>query len=127
MDRATKTILIGALAVVTYDAAGAGASRLLGIRYGVLALGSYAIYSAVSYQIARESGIVAAIAAGAAIAFIDATLGWAISWAIGPGRPETAVTPILVLGTVFVVVISGAVFGLAAGFIARKKPSRVDA
>ena len=127
MDRATKTLITGALAVVAYDTVGATASRFLGIRYGVLALGSYAIYSAVAYQIAKESGTVSAVAAGAAIAFIDATLGWAISWAIGPGRPQTRVTPALVVGTILVVVFVGAIFGLAAAFIARKKPPRVDA
>jgi hypothetical protein len=87
-----KIFYIGALVVLGFDTAGAAASRFLGFRYGILTIGTYIIYLAITYRSGRLAGIPAGIATGAALGLVDSTLGWGISWAIGPGKPTHPVS-----------------------------------
>jgi hypothetical protein len=83
----TRAFLWGAAAIVVYDALGSLASRELGFPYPALAIGSVLIYGAVGAYVGARERVRHAARAGFAVGVVDATIGWAISWMIGPGRP----------------------------------------
>ena len=82
----------GSIAVVAFDLTASLASRYLGFAYGSASLGSYLLYLAIGYFAARASVSSrignAALAAGAC-GLVVASIGWAISRAIGPGHLPT--------------------------------------
>ena len=69
-----------------FDAAAATASRALGFQYIWASAGSFVIYFALGAIAARDGGIRAAALVGLCVGALDATLGEAISSAIGPRR-----------------------------------------
>ena len=76
---------LGSIAVVILDAAGSYASNKFGFRFTKLALGSFCIYGCVGALAAHDGSVGIGAAAGGLVAMVDATIGWAISWYIGPG------------------------------------------
>ena len=50
------------------------------------------------------------------VALVDATLGWAIAWRLGPGRP-VAPTPRRVMRGIALAVVAAAAIGFAFGLI----------
>jgi hypothetical protein len=48
------------------------------------------------------------IIAGATVALVEATVGWGISWWIGPGRPATPISLSRLIRIVAVVTLMGA-------------------
>ena len=115
-----RVFLGTAAAVLALDTIGAVAAAKTGFPYGSLAVVSYVIYAASGFFSMRYGGFPAAAAGGAFAGLVDATAGWAIAWAIGPGRPPdgyTGMAPILFAVTV--VVIIGSILGLAGGLVAR--------
>ena len=116
-------ILLGALAVVVFDAIGSYASVRFGFAYTKLSPGSSLIYGTVGFAVGRTgalyTGAIAAAIAAAIVAAIEATVGWAISWYVGPGRlaPGQA-TPHRILSTVVTVSAIGAICGSAGAFLA---------
>jgi len=110
------TVLLGAVAVVVYDTVGSFGSRRFGFAYSRLAAGSFLIHLLVGLAAARTGSFGAAVIAGAIVALVEATIGWAISWFVGPGRlaEEHATTSRLIM-TVATVTISGAFFGVVGG------------
>jgi hypothetical protein len=115
----TRILLTGALIVLIFDTLGATASRLLGFRYSILTIGTYAIYLLITYRAGKQVGLLPAVLIGAALGLVDATLGWAISWAIGPGRPDQPMSGALIAGAVVFVVMLGAALGLLGGTAGR--------
>jgi hypothetical protein len=82
----------GSIAVIVFDAAGSYPSIKFGFPYTKLALGSFCIYGCVGGLAAHLGTVfVGALAAGA-VAMADATIGWAISWHMGPGRIPGRIT-----------------------------------
>jgi hypothetical protein len=83
---------------------------------------SLAIYGLVAFLVARRAGSLrAGVGAGAVVALADATVGWAVSWWIGPGAPDPGdddVTSIAL--TVVAVVFTGAALGLCGGWLGRR-------
>src|SRR5436190_23190330 len=77
---------LGSIAVIILDSAGSYASNKFGFRYTRLALGSFCIYGCVGAFAAHDGSVGMAAVAGGLVALVDATIGWAISWYIGPGR-----------------------------------------
>jgi predicted Zn-dependent protease len=116
---AVKTFFTGALLVLLFDTVGATASRLIGFPYATLTIGSFIIYLALTHRAARQAGVLTAIAVGAVLGLVDSTLGWAISWAIGPGRPTEPMSAAPIAGTILFVVGLGATWGLLGGIAAR--------
>jgi hypothetical protein len=113
-------VLVGAIAVLVFDTAGSIASRQLGFAYSRLAPGSFLVYALVGMAVGRSGSLGAAAASGAAVAFVEATIGWMISWRIGPGRPPGAAVPtVRLVGTIIMVTISGAFFGAIGGGLAQ--------
>jgi hypothetical protein len=102
----------GALAIVVFDLLASVASRTIGFRYGYTTVGSWLIYAAVGFMIGRRADVGAAALGVAIIAVVEATIGWAVSWAIGPGRPPNGTPGIGVLATTVVLVAAtGATIG----------------
>jgi hypothetical protein len=113
-------VLIGAVVVLAFDTVGAIASRRLGFAYSRLAPGSFLIYSLVGMAVGRSGSLGAAAASGAAVAFVEATIGWMISWRIGPGRPPGVAVPATSLvRAIIIVTITGASFGVIGGGLAQ--------
>jgi hypothetical protein len=115
-----RVLLIAAIAVLAVDTIGAIASIHLGFAYSSLSPISMFIYAAAGFAAGRLAGLRAAVSIGAAVALIEATLGWFISWQIGPGRPPEEYAGVgAVLIAIAVVTATGALFGLVGGSAAR--------
>lgn len=117
-----RMISWGALAIVAFDLLASVASRVLGFPYGYATIGSWLIYATFGFIIGRRADVRTASAGVAVIAGVEATVGWALSWAIGPGRPRDGMPSISVLmTTVVLVAASGAIIGAVAGVLARRQ------
>jgi hypothetical protein len=87
MSRVVRGITYGAVAVLALAALGSAASRLLGFEYALLTPITLLLYVGVGAYVGLGAPVARATLAGAAVGAIDATLGWLIAYAIGPGRP----------------------------------------
>jgi hypothetical protein len=113
-----NVIVLGAVGILLLDTVGSLASKRYGFAYSKLMAGSFAIYLAVGVAANTDDSIVPSMVAGALVALIESTLGWAISWKIGPGRPGmNAVSASTILGTVAFVTGLGVVFGAIGGWL----------
>jgi hypothetical protein len=115
MTPRTRVVLICILAVVAFDALASIVSRGTGMPYGWATYGSWILYIALGYLAGRtspRSALKFSALAGMIFGFADATLGWATSWLLGPGRIAGGVS---VIQWIFVAVI---VTALATGFAA---------
>jgi len=125
--RANGIIAIGVIAVILFDALASIASRMWDFPYARASVGSYFLYLAIGFVAGRNAtssrAATGAVAAGIA-GFADASVGWAVSWQIGPGRtPTGTISPMQWwLVAVFVVVFAAAIgfFGGVVG--ARSRP-----
>jgi hypothetical protein len=85
---AFRVALLGMASVVVYDALASLASLGIGFSYAYSAFGSLVLYCAFGYWASRVRSILFAATVGALMGLADATLGWAVSWVLGPGRWE---------------------------------------
>jgi hypothetical protein len=115
-------VLFGALAVLIFDAAGSFASIRFGFTYPRLAPGSFLIYALVGMAAGRTGSLDAAVASGAAVAFVEATLGWAISSRIRRAYPHLAASRLLLI--IVMVTTMGGFFGGVGGVVAHALPTR---
>lgn len=118
MTHTRRTILYGAIGILTFDSAAATLSVQLGFAYAWGLPGSLLIYAAVGFIAARGSGLLAGVGSGAAVAGVDATIGWVVSWLIGPGYLPGA-SPDLVVIVIVEVVFLGALCGGIGALAAR--------
>ena len=113
-------VLIGAIAVIVFDVIGSFLSRSLGFRYAWLTIGSVLIYASVGL-FASQNSFVAGVLASSAVGLVDATIGWYLSWIIGPGKPQQELSASAIFtGVMFVSLLAGAMgfLGAAAGRLA---------
>ena len=127
-----KVVALGAAAVVAFDLLASLASRQFGFAYARATIGSYLIYAAIGFFAARapSSNPIGAAAIAAAIAgLVDASVGWAVSWVLGPGRlPEgTPLTVTRWLGVAIFVIALAAGVGALGGIAGRRSDSGVAA
>jgi ribose/xylose/arabinose/galactoside ABC-type transport system permease subunit len=118
-----RLTLFGCVAVVAFDATASLAAERLAFEYANLWPASLAIYGLFAFLVARRAvSVKAGLAAGALVAFADATLGWAVSWWIGPGAPDPGDNDdgASIALTVVVVVCTGAALGLCGGWLGRR-------
>jgi hypothetical protein len=109
------------LTLVIFDVIASLASRALGFWYPYATIGSWLIYVATGVLAARVASISKAALAGAAVGFIEATLGWAVTWTIGPGRPESeSLTVVTILVVVVLVTLVATGFGWLGGIVGRR-------
>jgi len=122
MTTSTRVTAIGALAVVTFDALASVASRITGISYVWATLGSWMLYASCGYAAARigsRAAISTAALTGLVLGLTDASLGWAVSWAIGPGRVAGGLGAGRWLSTLAFVAAAGAGIAACGGSAAR--------
>lgn len=81
----------GALAVIVFDLVASLISRHTGIPYVQFAVGSFLLYLCAGLITGYAIGILASMVVAVALWLADTTLGWALSWIVGPGRPEPGV------------------------------------
>lgn len=119
MNTVGRFVLIWAAVVLAFDSVASVASMTTGIPYGWFSLGSAVIYLAAGYVGAPRFGLSKAVAAVIAVALVDATLGWALSWLIGPGRidaPDLSVGVMVAAGALGALVF-GTVTGAVGGWV----------
>jgi len=110
MGRILPVVIGGSLGILLFDTLGSLASKRFGFAYTSLTIGSMLIYAATGYFAGRTAPLATAALAAILVGVVEATLGWAISWKIGPGRtPSGLLTPAdVVTALLFVVFLAGA-------------------
>ena len=115
------------VAIVVFDAVASMISRATGFPYTRFAIGSYIIQAAAGF-FGRRSGLAfwGATLLGTWVGLIEATVGWAVSWWIGPGRVEGPLSSEMLIGVVLYVAVGATVLGalgaLAGGIRRRSEP-----
>lgn len=127
MTSQRKVIIGGCVAVVLFDVLASAASRSFAFPYARASVGSYFIYAAVGFLAGRCSDCLHARAGARAAAiagFADASLGWAASWMIGPGRtPSGSLTPLTWILTAIMVAAFASMVGFLGGAVGgRSRP-----
>ena len=112
-------ILIGAFAVLVFDTIGSLASRNFGFPYYWLTVGSFLIYAGVGLAASKYNGLMYAPLAAGIVGLIDSTLGWYISWVIGPGRPEIEMDLMQIFTAIIFVTVLASLFGFVGEFVSR--------
>ena len=84
--RFSKFLLLSAAVLIAFDTVASVASASLQFPYTYVWPGSVLVYVGLSFEAARRFGFWRGVLLGALLGFVDGTAGWAVSWAIGPGR-----------------------------------------
>ena len=113
-------MLVGAFAALAFDTIGSLASRAFDFKYESLFIGSWLLYIGVGFFAARGSSFLFGVLAGGFVALVEATLGWYISWVIGPGRPKVEVTWSAICWAVLSVTLSGISLGFVGEFVGQR-------
>jgi len=121
MSPFARVVGLACLTILVYATGMSAASRTFGFPYTSGIAGSYLIYAAAGFFGARAGGgLGMGVLAGAAAGLTDATLGWSISWVIGPGRPPDDVrTAGSIAGIVVFVTFLAAAVGFVGALVAR--------
>ena len=120
-----RIVMLGLLAIVTFDVLASVASRALNFWYPYATVGSWLIYATVGLLAGRATSVSAAAVAGAAVGFVEATLGWGVSWLIGPGRVGADIPTVGAVALIIVVVtLVGAGIGALGGVAGRRSAGR---
>ena len=124
MSTTFRIALYGAAAITAFDVLASAASRALKFPYSYATVGSWLIYAIVAFVVGRRAAIPAAIAATMLVGFVEATLGWWLSWLIGPGRgPTGTVTQAQIIAALIFVLGTAALIGAAAGAVGHARPA----
>jgi hypothetical protein len=116
-----QTILVFGGVVIIFDGVWSVLARIRGYNYAKLAWVSLLIYLTAGSVTASGGPVRAGILVGMITAGVDATIGWWLSWKIGPGRlpytdsKEGLIRIIIV--TVGRVMLTGAFCGLVGALI----------
>lgn len=113
-------LVLGSLAVVLFDGAASLLSLQGGFAYSSAAWGSYVLYVAVGFFAARAGGVWSALRGGVVVGLVDASLGWGLSWFIGPGRPPSGVVSLASWTTVAIIVTITAAMCAAVGALGNR-------
>lgn len=118
MSELLRVTLLASLLVIVFDTVGSIASRQLRFSYVRLMPASFLIYGGVGFLAASFSTLIQAGLAASIVGLVDATVGWAISWAIGPGRlPKGQASLARIVNTIVIVVTIAGVLGVVGGFV----------
>jgi hypothetical protein len=114
----SRFALAAVAAVLLFEAVASWVSRATGWSHSLSSIGSLAIYTAVAFQAGRRFGVQLAVGVTMLTATAESTLGWAISWAIGPGRQPTVLArPGVILAIVLSALLVGGLIGFFAGLL----------
>jgi hypothetical protein len=81
-------VLIFSALVIVLDVLAAVVSLRTGLRYEAFGIAAFAVYGWCGYLLGGIAGPVLAASGTGTVALVEATLGWAIAWRLGPGRPD---------------------------------------
>lgn len=118
MNRWTRIVFLGGIAIISFDALASVASQQLGFAYSTASIGSGILYIGIGFIATRATGLISRAALAAAIVgVVEATLGWWVSWIIGPGRSPAGPPSVLQLLTVIASLAGvGAIVGAFGGW-----------
>ena len=106
---------IGVVSIVGFDLVASLISVATGFPYAAFIFGSLFIYLLYGFLVGRYSKWYFGALAGAVIGFAECTAGWAISWYIGPGKPEVELNNLIIAITIIFLVIFATLVGLVGG------------
>lgn len=89
MRRLVRISVIASMVVLLYDAVASLVSLSAGIDYTWFVIGSAINALLFGFISGREGQWFDAGIVGAVMGLVDSTLGWTISWSLGPGRPDS--------------------------------------
>ena len=119
MKRIILTILLSSLLVITFDTLASLASLHLQIDYSLFRFGSFFIYIYIGFYFAGYGSLLwSAVGAGIA-ALVDSTIGWYISWVIGPGNPGFDLTATDIFTAIISVILAAMCLGFLGGLFNR--------
>lgn len=81
-----SSLLLTLVGILVCDASASLLSRRFGFNYAYASIGSLLLYATGGFAAAKVATFESACLLGAAAGITDATLGWRISWVLGPGR-----------------------------------------
>lgn len=118
------TLIFGTFALV-FDAVWSVVALQTGSPYASLAWVSFIIYFAAGFVAGlgaqgMPNRLMAGTLVGAAVSAIDATLGWWVSSAVGPGRPEPGQPFVSIALVAVMVVVFGALSGAIGGMLSKR-------
>lgn len=123
MKGITKIALVGAISVLLLDTVASFLALWFGINYLWFSLGSFLLYLSFGYLGARHSKWFLGAVVSMFMALVESTLGWAISWQIGPGKSTEEMGPIVIMMTIVFVMVTGGILGLIGGALSLLKKS----
>lgn len=119
MKQLISVVLSGALAVILFDTLASFISRKFQISYGLFSIGSFFIYICVGFFGAKYGDLMRAVIIAGIIGVIDSTIGWYISWIIGPGQTNIELTVVNIASIIIFVTITALLFGLVGALFSR--------
>jgi hypothetical protein len=106
--------------VVLFNLVASLIARRSEVSYGRFVAGSFAIYAVTGGTAVAFGGLPGAALAGMAVAFAEATVGWAVSWWLGPGRPPAELrNASSVSAAIVLIIFTGAAVGALGGALRR--------
>ncbi len=81
-------LLIGSACVLTIDSLGALIAKKFSFKYAYLTLLSFLTYVLLGYYVGKNHTPEHAAIVCGLVGLLDSTVGWRISWLIGPGKIE---------------------------------------
>lgn len=110
-------ILTAIVAVVVYDALAAMMTLKFGYDYASFSYGSLLIYLAFGFIAGRIAAWSFGALVGAVTGLTDSTLGWWVSWMIGPGKPAERIDNFTIVTAIVFVTSEAAIVGLIGGLL----------
>ncbi len=114
-----RLILLGAVTVVSFDALASLLLPLVGGSLLWMFAGQGLVYFGTGVAAGRLGGFWTGARCGAAVAAIDATVGWGVTWLMGTGQ-VSRLTPAAVALVLVVMVSVGAAAGGIGAVLARR-------
>jgi hypothetical protein len=116
-----QVILIFGVIAVVFDGTWATIAKAKGYTYSKGMWVSFLIYAIAGITAGQNGSFIDGIISGAGVAIIEATIGWWLSWVIGPGRlPDTIskeARPKAIINAIFIVTFTGVLFGLLGAIV----------
>ncbi len=118
MIQVNQFLLAGIVCVLLIDTLGSIAAKKLSFDYKKLSVLSLLVYITIGYYSGKETGPVVTGIVCTLVGLVDSTIGWKISWVIGPGKlPSEYNTKSHIIKTIIVVsILAGAIGYVTARF-----------
>ncbi len=119
MKQISLTLLLGSILVILFDTFASITSLHFQIDYTLFSAGSNFIYAYTGFYCAKYGSLLWSIVGAGVVGLVDSTIGWYISWLIGPGRPEIEMNSVEIFTTMIFVSLTAMPFGLIGGLFSR--------